>query len=503
MVNREVTAAEDAPLRTVAPTRDDPAVRSVSEVVGGPVGTRWSRHPWWTPLRVLLALTAITFAIGMWQKGNCAADKWLDGEARYTHMCYSDLPYLYAGRGMAELAWPYSSDPEIRQRYPEVMEYPVGISYWAIGTAYVTHWLSGSPDLDERRAMDVATMSVQPDVIEESRLYVAVNAVGFALLALISVALLSQVTRGRPWDAAGFAAAPVLAFTGLVNWDMLAVVFVAGALWAWSRGSPLLTGVMIGLGTAAKLYPLFLLGALLVICLRRKKYAELVTAISATVIAWILANAPAYLTGPEQWKHFWEFNNDRGADLGSVWLVWSQFKDTTLTPETINTGSLWFFGLWCVAVLVIGLTAKTTPRFAQLGLLIVVGFLLVNKVYSPQYVLWILPLAVMARPRWRDLLIWQAGEMVYFASVWWYLGDFLKPAGSGDDATFYWIAIGLRLAAQLYLCAVVVRDIYSPRHDPVRQVPGSDDLDPVERRRGEADADVDPVADRRHAGAER
>ena len=39
----------------------------------------------------------------------------------------------------------------------------------------------------------------------------------------------------------------------------------------------------------------------------------------------------------------------------------------------------------------------------------------------------------MARPRWRDLLIWQAGEMVYFASVWWYLGDFLKPAGSGDD----------------------------------------------------------------------
>ena len=36
-----------------------------------------------------------------------------------------------------------------------------------------------------------------------------------------------------------------------------------------ARDRPVLTGVLIGLGTASKLYPLFLLGALLVICLRR------------------------------------------------------------------------------------------------------------------------------------------------------------------------------------------------------------------------------------------
>ena len=33
--------------------------------------------------------------------------------------------------------------------------------------------------------------------------------------------------------------------------------------------------------------------------------------------------------------------------------------------------------------------------------LIVVAFTLTNKVYSPQYSLWLVPLAVMARPRWR------------------------------------------------------------------------------------------------------
>ena len=75
----------------------------------------------------------------------------------------------------------------------------------------------------------------------------------------------------------------------------------------------------------------------------------------------------------------------------------------------------------------LGLRAPETPRLAQLGFLVVAGFLLVNKVYSPQYVLWLLPLAVLARPRWRDQLIWQAGELLYFAAVWWYLGGYLAP----------------------------------------------------------------------------
>ena len=103
-------------------------------------------------------------------------------------------------------------------------------------------------------------------------LFTWVNAVGFAAIALLAAWLLGQVNPRRPWDAAIFALSPTLALTGLINWDLLAVGLVAGALWAWSRDRPVLTGVLIGLGAATKLYPLFLLGGLLIICLRRRRH---------------------------------------------------------------------------------------------------------------------------------------------------------------------------------------------------------------------------------------
>ena len=134
----------------VAPAHEDRVVATLSEGIGGPVGAHAGRHRWWTPVRVLLLLTAVVMALGMLQKSTCYSQTWENGNTRYTHMCYSDLPYLYTGRGLAERNWPYSDDADVRARYPEVMEYPVGISYWAWGTALVTQRLTGWPNLDAR-----------------------------------------------------------------------------------------------------------------------------------------------------------------------------------------------------------------------------------------------------------------------------------------------------------------------------------------------------------------
>ncbi|MCX6398762.1 MAG: glycosyltransferase 87 family protein [Propionibacteriales bacterium] len=468
-------------------TQDDPVVAALSEVVGGPMGERARPHRWWTPARVLLLLTALTCCLGLLQKAPCSLAEGKDQNWVYSHMCYTDLRPLYVPRGLAEHAWPYSDDEQTRARY-EVMEYPVGIAYWAWGTAWVTHWLNGSPDVEERYQAPVDRLYDDDEVDDEQTIFLLVNAIGFALLALLAVYLLSRTHERRPWDAAAFALSPALLLTGLINWDLIAVTLVAAALWSWSRDRPVLTGVLIGLGTAAKLYPLFLLGGILVICLRQRRYWTFASVTVSAVLAWLVANAPGFLTGPDQWKVFWSFNSARTADLGSVWMLIDQAGDVGFTAHTINLWSWILFGAWCLGVFVIGMTAgrqrsssagreeraagvsrrleTTVPRLAQLGYLIVVGFLLVNKVYSPQYVLWLLPLAVLARPRWRDQIIWQATEVFYFCTIWWYLGGYLSPAGGGD-AGFYWVGIAVRVLGELYLAAVIVRDMYRPDHDPV------------------------------------
>jgi uncharacterized membrane protein len=447
----------------VAPSRTDPLVTAASEGIGGPVGEHARPHPWWTPVRVILAVTALAFVLGMVQKTPCVQDQWSGSKLRYAAMCYSDVPYLYAGRGFAAGFPPYA---DTEGRYP-AMEYPVLIGYFAYGAALVTQALGDPPDLNARALASSDEIYGQPGVAVESSRYFIVTAVLLAPFALLAAWFLAGVHRRRPWDAALFAASPALVLTGLINWDLLSVAAVAGALWAWSRGRPVLSGVMIGLGTAAKLYPVFLLGALLVVCLRRRRLQAFAWAALAAGAAWLVVNLPAMLYGFAQWQVFWTFNGDRGADLGSIWLVWQQLG-LAPTPTLINIVSAAFFAAVCLGVLLLGVCADRPPRIAQLAFLVVLGFLLLNKVYSPQYVLWLLPLAVLARPRWRDVLIWTAGEVFYFGAVWLYLGGWTASASSGVPDRFYWFAIVVRLAAELYLATLVVRDVLRPWHDPVR-----------------------------------
>ncbi len=434
-----------------------------SEVVGGPTGRRSAGHPWWTPVRVLLAVACVAWLMAMLQKAPCAADGWDGANTRYAQMCYSDLPYLYVGRGFAERRLPYTAT---ENRYPD-LEYPVLIGYVAYGAAVVTQALHGWPDVGPRATADPAAVGGLAGVDQERQDYFLVNALVLAPFLLLAAWFLAGAHRGRPWDALGFVAAPSLVLAGLVNWDVLAVAAVAGAFWAWSRGRPVLSGVLIGLGTAAKLYPLFLLGALLVVCLRRRTLPDFARALGGAALAWLAVDLPALVTYPDGWSAFWRFNADRGPDLGSLWLVAAQAGHAA-TPHTVNLVSWVAFLAVCLGVLVLGLRTAYVPRIPQLALLILVGFLVVNKVYSPQYVLWLLPVAVLARPRWRDLLIWQAGEVLYFALVWMYLGGFTASATSGAPDPAYSWAILVRVAAELYLAAVVVRDMLHPWRDPVR-----------------------------------
>jgi len=454
----------------VHPTREDRVVAALSEAVGGPVGEYAGprRARGFSVLGVLLGLCALTMAFGLLSKTACAQDGWpTDGGTRYTHACGSDVPGAYSGTGLDELAWPWTSDADARERHP-VTEEPALVGLWSYAVARATHLLSGSPDVVERRNLPVGTVAATPEVDDERRLFTVLNALGFALLALLASAALAAAHRRRPWDAAGFAAAPVLAVAGVVSWDLLPVAAVAGALWAWSRGRLVIAGALVGTGIASGVWPVLVLVGFVVVCLRERRAALALPSVVTAAAAWALLNAPAYLTGREQWERFWMAAWERGPDEGSVWTIVAQ---SGLTRETALQASGALVGLWIAGVVALTMLAPARPRLSQVGLLLVAGVLVLGVAHEPERALWLLPLAALARPRWRDLLVWQACEVVFFAMTWWWRGDLLNPGGNGLSG-FYWLAIMVHVVGTLYLVAMVARDVWWPQDDVVRRGEG-------------------------------
>jgi uncharacterized membrane protein len=276
------------------------------------------------------------------------------------------------------------------------------------------------------------------------------------------------------------AISPIVLVHAFTNFDLLATAFTATGLLAWARRKPALAGVLLGLGAAAKLYPLLLLGPLLVLCLRAGKMRGWSIAAAATVGTWLAVNLPFMLLVPAGWKQFFRLNTMRPMDPDSVYNVISYFSgwkgfDGTLvageTPTWLNAVSGALFISCCAGIAYVGLTAPRRPRVAQLCFLVVAAFLLTNKVWSPQYSLWLVPLAVLAIPHWRLLLGWMLIDaVVWVPRMFYYLG----PDNRGLPAGWFLGTVIVRDLAVLGLCVLVIREIYKPGTDLVR-LAGDDD----------------------------
>jgi hypothetical protein len=189
----------------------------------------------------------------------------------------------------------------------------------------------------------------------------------------------------------------------------------------------------------------------------------------AAAATWLLVDAPVYLANPRGWSEFYTFSSERGIDFGSVWLA-ATYLDWTPWPSGSQNGiSAAAFLVLCAAIGLLGLLVRR-PSLAQLGFLVVAAFAVTNKVYSPQYVLWLVPLAALARPRWPAFLVWQACEAAYWLGIWRFLlGQTSEPAGiDGSIGTrlYAWIIVLHVVATMGYGVLVVV--------DMVRGRPGGD-----------------------------
>ncbi len=456
------------------PSRSDWFVAGLSQLIGGPHGDHVARRKrFWRAGHIVLALTCLTLALHWVQKSPCRnpAD-WVELQ-QYTRFCYSDVIALYGAEGgLSTGGLPYLDYP---------LEYPVltGVFMALIGVP--VHVLG----------------QTYHGVVEHTWFYDG-SALVLSVLAVASVAMMLSLRQRRPWDIAMFALAPALLVTATVNWDLLAVAFAVGGLFAWARGRPLVAGVLLGLGTAAKLWPGFLFVPLIVLGWRTRRHRQVWGAVGVGVTAWVAVNLPVMIAdylrngSLDNWGRFLQLNTERAVDWGTFWYIgrylegpWFtgypgdqgpfQWLATHVDPH-LNLLSYLLFGLACLGIGYVALRAPRPPRVAALGFLTVAAFLLFAKVWSQQFVLWLLPLVVLARPRWGAFVAWQVAEVGYFLIFYVRLivaetGRDIMPEG------VFVLAATLRWVTVMALCVLVIRDIFRPDQDPVRQSVGGGDPD--------------------------
>jgi uncharacterized membrane protein len=467
--DEETPAESDSAGGFDSPSRSDGFVGGLSELIGGRLGEHVA--PYRRSVRyvglIVLALTCLTLVLHFVQKSPCRDGAWSDNE-QYSKFCYTDVLALYYAEGLSDGAVPYVD---------HAVEYPVltGVMMGVIGLP-VHKYGETHPDFNQGQA------------------FYDLTALALSAFAIATAAMIVAMRRRRPWDAAMFALSPALLVTATVNWDFLAIVLATAGLYAWYRSRdsvylwPILAGVFLGLGMAAKLWPGFLFVALLALAIRNWQWLRFTLAAAAGAVTWLVVNVPVMLANYENWHTFIKLNNERGVDWGVLWYIgrfvdgkyWSgaegdsgvfQYLSRDENRGLLNAISLGLFVVACLVIVWLAQKAPLPPRLTQLAFLIVAMFLLFNKVWSQQFTLWLLPLAVLARPRWGAFLAWQFAEVAYFLAFY---GELLNASGKATipEGVFVFASV-LRWVTVAVLCGFVIRDMLRPRHDVVRQ------MDPV------------------------
>jgi uncharacterized membrane protein len=398
---------------------------------------------------VLLAASALSMALAFAEKVPCRSGAWYSYPRQFQDACYTDIFPLYYGEGLAAGKVPYTGHP---------VEYPVLIG----------------------GAMQVAAALVRnvSEVIR-GREFFDVTAVLLAVCAVAGVlATARALGPDRRWAALLVALSPALILNAFVNWDLIAMALATLGIAAWAARRGVWAGILLGLAVAAKFYPLVVFGPLLLLCLRTGQLREFAKTFAAAAAAWLAVNLPVMIAAPSGWATFYVFSKDRGADWGSVWYMFEHFNLPVLGDEqlgALNLLSAVFLAAAAVAITVLALAAPRRPRLPQLCFLALAAFLMTNKVWSPQYVIWLVPLAVLARPRLWPYLLWQLAEVGYFLGIWGYLIFVYRTAQGGVVTGYQGISTGWYFAVLLarfltvaLLAAYVVRDILYPERDVVR-----------------------------------
>jgi len=97
------------------------------------------------------------------------------------------------------------------------------------------------------------------------------------------------------------------------------------------------------------------------------------------------------------------------------------------------------------------------PRLFELSLAIVAIFLLTAKVFSPQYMLWLLPFLAIVRIPWRVVAACLVTDIAVLLAINWYYVELAQGGNWQTMLTLLEIAVWARYAALVWVAWVALR----------------------------------------------
>jgi uncharacterized membrane protein len=212
-----------------------------------------------------------------------------------------------------------------------------------------------------------------------------------ALTAGAAVVLVRLLQRRAPTRVACFVLAPALFLYAFHNWDVLALVPAVAGVLAFERGEDRKAGVLLGLGAAIKLFPGFFLIPFAVARMRagRRGTARMLVAAAAVVAA---INLPIMLLSASGWAYPLRFQGARKATWGTIWPLVLELPGVRHAVGGDRVGAANVLSLVALAAglaLVARVAWKRPVAPAALAAAALIEFLLSNKVYSPNYDVWL------------------------------------------------------------------------------------------------------------------
>ncbi len=226
-----------------------------------------------------------------------------------------------------------------------------------------------------------------------------------------SIALLE---RARPGSAWWLAASPALLVDSAINWDLIGIFFLVGAVVWFAEARLALSGAATAVGTFVKLFPVVVAPIALAALTSRLRHERSDAAgggqgsgrsegrgsAAAALAGWVLPFAtvslvvvvPFLVVNPQNTLWFFRYNSLR-TEKDSVWgLLGRMFGTSMISHHVIDVCSLVVVAAVLAAVSWAVWRVEPSHQGRAVALasaVAVIAWMAVNKVWNPQYVLWV------------------------------------------------------------------------------------------------------------------